>query len=159
MRKSKLDAPETKKSVVQELALGKSQSSIAREVGLHSTRVCRFANRDDIVKLIEAESYRLYEAVPDAIQNVKDLIAEMKHIPKTETKRRELAYKASTDVLKNEGILPTAVQSQTIIDIKAQTDNQLIPPIVEKLLEIHLRDPKIAPDEVENEEDWEARHG
>ena len=159
MRKSKLDAPETKKSVVQELALGKSQSSIAREVGLHSTRVCRFANREDIVKLIEAESYRLYEAVPDAIQNVKDLIAEMKHIPKTETKRRELAYKASTDVLKNEGILPTAVQSQTIIDIKAQTDNQLIPPIVEKLLEIHLRDPKIAPDEVENEEDWEARHG
>jgi len=159
VRKSKLDAPETKKSVVQELALGKSQSSIAREVGLHSTRVCRFANREDIVKLIEAESYRLYEAVPDAIQNVKDLIAEMKHIPKTETKRRELAYKASTDVLKNEGILPTAVQSQTIIDIKAQTDNQLIPPIVEKLLEIHLRDPKIAPDEVENEEDWEARHG
>ena len=159
MRKSKLDAPETKKRVVQELALGKSQSSIAREVGLHSTRVCRFANREDIVKLIEAESFRLYEAVPDAVQNVKDLIAEMKYIPKTETKRRELAYKASTDVLKSAGILPTAVQSQTFIDIKAQTNNQLIPPIVQKLLDIHLRDLKIEPGESEGEEDWEAKNG
>ena len=159
MRRSRLDAPEAKKRVVQELALGKSQSSIARGIGLHSTRVCRFANMEDIVKLIEAESYRLYEAVPDAIQNVKDLIAEMKHIPKTETKRRELAYKASTDVLKSAGILPTAVQSQVFVDIKAQTNNQLIPPIVQKLLDIHLRDLKIEPGESEDEEDWEVRHG
>ena len=83
----------------------------------------------------------------------------MKYIPKTETKRRELAYKASTDVLKSAGILPTAVQSQTFIDIKAQTNNQLIPPIVQKLLDIHLRDLKIDPDEVEDEEDWEAKNG
>ena len=159
MRKSRLDAPETKKRVVQELALGKSQSSIAKEVGLHSTQVCRFANRDDIVKLIEAESFRLYEAVPDAVQNVKDLIAEMKHIPKNETKRRELGYKASTDVLKSAGILPTAVQSQTFIDIKTQTNIQLVPPIVQELLEKHLEGLKITEGEAETEAEWEARHG
>jgi len=51
------------------------------------------------------------------------------------------------------------VQSQTFIDIKSQTNNQLILPIVEKLLEIHLRDLKLGPDEPEDEDDWEAKHG
>jgi transposase-like protein len=78
MRKSKLDSPHTKVRVVKQLAPGQSQSSIAKEVGLNQSQVCRFANREDIRTLIEQEQARLLEVVPDAVENVKDLVKEIK---------------------------------------------------------------------------------
>ncbi len=38
--------------------------------------------------------------MPDAVQNVKDIVLEMKDIPKGETKRHELSYRVTKDVLK-----------------------------------------------------------
>ncbi len=45
--------------------------------------------------------------MPDAVQNVKDLVGEMKDIPKNDIKRRELSYKASNDVLKATNVFPS----------------------------------------------------
>jgi hypothetical protein len=126
VRKSKLEPPHVKQEIVKRLASGESQYSIAKEVGLNRSTVCRFANRGDIRRLIEQEQRKLIEVVPDAVENVKSLVREMKEIPEEDTKRRELSYKASKDVLKSVGILPTPVQSQTFIDI-SQENNQISP--------------------------------
>ena len=64
-----------------------------------------------------AESLNLLKALPDAVKNIKALVSEMKGIPKEQTKRRELAYKGSQDVLKAAGIIPSPIQSQVIQNI------------------------------------------
>ena len=79
---------------------------------------------------------KLVEAVPDAVENVKELVRDMKNIPPKETKRRELAYKASNDLLKAVGIMPAQTQAPLIKNI--YNDNRLIiSPIVMELLSKH----------------------
>jgi hypothetical protein len=134
MKKSKLDAPHIKAQVVRQLATHQSQNSIAKEVGLNQSSVCRFANREDIIRLIEEEQARLLGVVPDAVQNMKDLVTEMPNIPKKDVKRRELSYKASKDVLKSVGLLPTPVQSQVFINLY-QGNNQILSPVIMHILE------------------------
>jgi len=138
MRKSKLDNPHIKQEVIQRLAIGESQGSIAKDVGLHQSQISRFVNRDDVKPFIEKEQLRLLEALPDAVDNVKGLVREMPKIPKKDTKRRELSYKASLDVMKSAGIMPTPEKSQAIINIFQQTN--IIPsPLVQAILEEHMR--------------------
>ncbi len=115
MKISKLDIPHIKGKVVKELAVGKSQNAIAREVGLNQSNVCRFANKDDIRRLVEEEQKRLLEVTPDAVQVYIDLITE--DVDKKDIKRRELQLKASRDVLKTGGILPRPINSQTLFNI------------------------------------------
>jgi predicted transcriptional regulator len=134
MKKSKLDIPHIREKVVKELAVGKSQNVIAKDVGLNQSSVSRFANRDDIRALIEQEQAKLLDCVPDAVQNVKDLVREMRDIPKKDTKRRELSYKASKDVLKSVGLLPTPIQSQTLVNLY-QDNKTLISPFIQELLD------------------------
>ena len=134
MKTSKLDVPHIKKRVVNELAAGKSRRSIGKEVGLHHSQVSRFAKRDEIKALIEAEQTRLLDCVPDAVENVKSLVREMKDIPKEDTKRRELSYKASKDVLKSVGLLPTPNQSQTLININNDNRQQVISPVIQAII-------------------------
>ena len=133
MKRSKLDAPHIKAQVVRQLASGESQNSISKEVGLNQSSVCRFANREDIIRLIEEEQARLLQVVPDAVQNMKDLVTEMPSIPKKDIKRRELSYKATKDVLKSVGLLPTPIQSQVFINLY-QGNNQIISPVIMQIL-------------------------
>jgi predicted transcriptional regulator len=100
---------------VRELAVGKSQYSIAKEVGLNQSSVCKWANKDDIRELVKQEQIRLLQVTPDAVQIYIDLIGE--EIPKTDIKRRELQLKVCRDVLKSGGLLPTPIGSQTLINI------------------------------------------
>jgi predicted transcriptional regulator len=137
VKKSKLEAPHIKERVIKQLAVGESQNSIAREMGLHQSQVSRFANREDIKSLIEHEQRRLLEAVPDAVQNIKDLVSDMKDIPKDNIKQRELSYKASKDVLKTVGLLPTPIQSQTLINLY-QDNKAIISPKVMQMLVNHI---------------------
>ena len=137
MRKSKLDVPHIKKQVIKRLATGEPQASIAKSVGLCQPQISRFANREDIKPFIEWEQMRLVEAVPDAVDNVKGLVKEMKGIPKKDVRRRELSYKASQDVLKSVGIMPTPVQSQIVTNIYSQKN--LISPFIMALLEEHQK--------------------
>ena len=91
MRKSKLDHPPIKQEVVKRLAVGERPKSIAKDVGLSHSQVYRYSRREDIKALIEQEQRSLVEVVPDAVENVKSLVREMKDIPKKDTKRRELS--------------------------------------------------------------------
>jgi predicted transcriptional regulator len=133
MKKSKLDIPHIRSEVVRRLAVGQTQASIARDFGLHRSNVSRFAKRGDIRPYIEQEQLKRLDAVPDVVENVKGLVREMKDLPKGDTKRRELSYRASLDTLKAVGIMPSPIQSQVITTIFDQR-TQLISPVIHELL-------------------------
>src|SRR3990170_5155409 len=150
MRKSKLDTPHIKKEVIKRLAVGESQSSIANSVGLDQSQVSRFSSREDIRAFIEEEQKKLLEVVPDAVGNVMSLVREMKDIPAKDTKRRELSYKASTDVLKSVGLLPTPLQSQTLVNI-CSTKNVFMSPVMEDALKKYGESLKLPTKEINGE--------
>jgi predicted transcriptional regulator len=138
VKKSKLDNPHIKKRVIQELALGKSQGSIAKEVGVSQSQVSRFASRDDIKPFLEKEFMRLVELVPDALDNVEEVIKDkIENIPKNNIKRRKFVLDTSTDALKAVGIMPTPVQSQVITNIYQK--NLFITPAMQEILNNHLK--------------------
>jgi hypothetical protein len=137
-KKSKLEEPRIKQRVIQGLALCETQKSIAKDVGISPSQISRFSSKGEIKPFIEQEQMRLVEAVPDAVENVKELVSEMKSIPKKDIKRRELSYKASVDTLKAVGIMSTPVQSQVIANI--YNDNKVIlSPVIKKLIDEHLK--------------------
>jgi hypothetical protein len=129
LKQSKLDA--YKENIVKRLAVGKSQGNIATEMGVNQSSVSRFANREDIRTLIEQEQAKLIDCLPDAVQNYINLVRE--DIPKGDIKRRELQLKASKDVLKGGGLLPTPVQSQTFVNLY-QENKPLLSPIVMEII-------------------------
>ena len=132
---SKLDRLPVKQDVIHKLAIGESQNSIAKQIGVNQSTVSRFANKDEAQKLIEEEQLKLVEVLPDAVQNVKDLVEEMKGIPKGDVKRRELSYKATTDVLKATNVFPSPQYAHNIFNDNSQ-QNTLITPAFQKFLDI-----------------------
>ncbi len=125
-----------KDDVVKKLAVGESQTSIAEQVGVDQSTISRFANKDEAQILIEEEQLKLVEVLPDAVQNVKDLVEEMKDIPKDDFKRRELSYKASKDVLKATNIFPSPQYAHNIYnDNRTQT---VVEPKIMKLFSSDL---------------------
>ena len=116
-----LNNPQTRVEIIQRLACGQSQNSISKRVGVSQQQICRIANKEDIKRCIEQEKARLIEIVPDAVQNVKDLVTGMKDIPDHETKRKELAYKATRDVLKAVGLYPSPFVMNVNNDNRQQT--------------------------------------
>ena len=82
---------------------------------------------------------RLVRVVPDAVEYVKSLIPKDGKSAGMDIKEKELAYKASQDVLKAVGIMPSPVQSQVITNI--YKEKPLVNPIILKFLE--QRDKKL----------------
>jgi predicted transcriptional regulator len=123
-----------KNEIARAIAGGHSQQEIAKSLGVNQSTNSRIVNKDDVKALIENETLKLLEAVPQAVENIKDLVKEMPEIPKKEIKRRELAYKASAEVLKTAGMLPTPIQSQTLTNI-IRTGDIFTGPLLEKLKE------------------------
>ncbi len=109
-----------KDKVVKMLAVNEPQTSIAKQVGVNQSTISRFANKDEAQILIEEEQLKLVEVLPDAVQNVKDLVEEMKDIPKDDIKRRELSYKASKDVLKATNVFPSPQYAHNIYNDNSQ---------------------------------------
>ncbi len=104
------------------MAIGETQTNIAKQVGVDRSQISRFANEDENIQLIEEAREKLVKALPGAIENVKDLVEEMKGIPKNDIKRRELSYKASKDVLKATSIFPSPQYAHNIFnDNRTQT--------------------------------------
>jgi hypothetical protein len=99
------------------------------------------SHREDIKKLVEQEQMSLLQKTPDAVEFVKSLIPKNGKPKKMDQKEKELAYKASSDVLKAAGIMPSPVQSQIITNI--YQEKALINPIIMQLLE--ERDKKFTP--------------
>lgn len=75
---SKLDKLPLKKEVIHQLAVGESQTSIAKQVGVDQSTISRFAKEDEIRQLIEKEREKLVRVLPDAVENVKALVKGMK---------------------------------------------------------------------------------
>ncbi len=120
-----------KDTVVKKLAVGEPQTSIAEQVGVDQSTISRFAKEDENIRLIEEEREKLVKVLPDAVQNVKDLVTEMPTIPKDDSKNRELSYKASRDVLKATNIFPSPQFAHSIYnDNRIQTQNNINPTII-----------------------------
>ncbi len=123
-----------KDKVVKMLAVGEPQTSIAEQIGVDQSTVSRFANQDEAIKAIEEEKLKLAEVIPDAVQNVKDLVEEMKGIPKDDIQRRELSYKATTDVLKAVNVFPSPQYAHNIYNDNSQ-QNTVITPAFQQFLD------------------------
>jgi hypothetical protein len=142
-----------RKKVVKDLASGRPQAEIAREVGINRASVCRFVKREDVKKEMEKEALRLLEALPDAVQNIKDLVWGMKSLPDGDHKNRELGYRASLKVLETAGIANTQVQNQIMVNI-FNNNKTLISPLLITILDKHLTnfpDDPIDYDELNND--------
>ncbi len=133
---SKLDKLPVKQEVIHKLAIGEPQTSIAKQVGVDQSTISRFAKEDENIQLIEEARGKLVKVLPSAVQNVKDLVEEMKDIPKEDIKRRELSYKASKDVLKATNIFPSPQYAHNIYnDNRTQT---VVEPKIMKLFSTDL---------------------
>lgn len=69
-----MDNPERKKQATQLLSKGKKQADVARELGVSTPTVCRFAKREDVREMITQEAQRFAELLPDAVTMTRDLI-------------------------------------------------------------------------------------
>ena len=136
---SKLNELSVKKEVIHQLAIGKTQTDIAKQVGVDQSTVSRFANKDEAISEIEEEKLKLAEVTPAAVQNVKDLVEEMKDIPKDDIKRRELSYKATTDVLKATNVLPSPQYAHNIYNDNRQ--QEVISPSYQAFLDFQASNP------------------
>ncbi|MBI5967915.1 MAG: helix-turn-helix domain-containing protein [Deltaproteobacteria bacterium] len=145
MAKEKLESEAVKMGVVKAVVAGQSQEEIGRTLGVSQSTISRLINKKDVKDLLEAETLKLLESVPAAVENIRDLVEEMKRIPKKEVKRRELSYKATIELLKTAGLLPTPLQAQTLINIY-KTQNLILTPIVQKMID-HMLQPVPEPEE------------
>jgi predicted transcriptional regulator len=125
MKQSKLEQPQLKKKVIQELAIGTTKTDIAGEVGLSRSAVSRFSSREDIRELVRSETCNLLEVLPDAVENVKNLVKEMHQSPKQQFKDKELSYKASLRVLESVSILNSPSPSLQVINIVKDNQNEV----------------------------------
>ena len=131
---SKLDKLPVNQGLIHKLAVGESQTSIAEQVGVNQSTISRFANKSESRQLIAKEQEKLVKVLPDAVQNVKDLVEEMKGIPKDDIKRRELSYKASKDVLKATNVFPSPQYAHNIYNDNRQQQNVQISQTVASLV-------------------------
>ena len=133
---SKLDKLPVKNKVVHQLAVGESQTSIAKQVGVDQSTISRFAKEDEIRQLIEEEREKLVRVLPDAVKNVKALVEGMKNVPEDNIKKLELCYKASKDTLKATGLFPSPQYAHNIYnDNRTQT---VVEPKIMKLFSTDL---------------------
>ncbi len=65
----RLADPRIRAEVIQRLACGQSQNSIAKIVGITQQNISRFANKEEIKSLIKQEQARLVDTLPDAVEN------------------------------------------------------------------------------------------
>jgi hypothetical protein len=97
---------------------------VARSSGVSQSTISRLANKQDVKVLIQAETMKLMEAVPQAVENLKSLVYEMAEIPRKEIKRRELSFKATTKVLESVGMLNSPSLSPTFVNIVPAQGNR-----------------------------------
>ncbi len=147
MSKKVLESEETKQVIAKALVGGESQAKIARSFDVHQSTISRFSKREDVRKFIDEQNIRLLEAVPDAVGNVVGMVKGMKDIPPQDTRRLELSYKASSDVLKAAGLMPTPVQSQVIQNIYNDNRGFQLSPILLAVLEEYGKTFRSEPDQ------------
>ncbi len=133
---SKLNKLPVKNEVIHQLAIGETQTNIAKQVGVDRSQISRFTKEDENIQLIEEEREKLVKVLPDAVENVSSLVKEMPSIPKDDIKSRELSYKASKDVLKATNIFPSPQFAHNIYNDNRQ-QTQIISPNVMDMFAKH----------------------
>ncbi len=139
MKQSKLERPHLKKKVIQELAIGTTKTAISKEVGLTRSAVSRFSSREDIRESVRSETCRLLKVVPDAVDNVMNLVKMGKN-PNLEFKDKELSYKASVRVLEAVSILNSSCPSVQVINFIKDNQHEVPEPVQGLFNEIIQRD-------------------
>ena len=127
-----------KDKVAKMLAVAEPQTSIAETIGVNQSTISRFANKDEAQVLIEEEQLKLVEVLPDAVQNVKDLVEEMKDVPEDNIKKLGLCYQASKDVLKATNVFPSPQYAHNIYNDNSQ-DNTVITPSFQAFIDFQVR--------------------
>ena len=95
---------------------------------------------------------RLLEVLPDAVQNIKDLVRGMRKLPPKDFKALEIAYRATIKTLEIAGVANTQTQNQIMVNIF--NNQMLVSPFVMTILEGHLTkfpDDPIEFDELNND--------
>ncbi len=133
---SKMNKLPVKNEVIHQLAIGETQTNIAKQVGVDRSQISRLANEDKNIQLIEEEREKLVRVLPDAVKNVKALVEGMKNVPEDNIKKLELCYKASKDTLKATGLFPSPQFAHNIYnDNRTQT---VVEPKIIKLFSSEL---------------------
>ncbi len=117
---SKLNELSVKKEVVHQLAIGKTQTNIAKQVGVSQQAISHFASEDENIKLIKEAKEKMIKIVPKAVQNLEDLVEELPTLAKDDIGNRKLSYDASKDVLKATNILPSPQYAHNIYNDNSQ---------------------------------------
>jgi len=133
---SKLNELPVRKEVAHLLAVGKTQTDIAKQAGVDQAQISRFASKDENKKLIEEAKENLIEVVPGAVQNVKDLVEEMPTLAKDDIDNRKLSYKASQDTLKATGLFPTQSNNYIKNQVNIQDNSTTISPAFQEYMDL-----------------------
>ena len=91
MRKVKPDHPPIRQEVVKSLVANGKPESIAKDLEWSVSRLSRFAIGDNIIAQVEQEQKKLFEALPDAVENVRMLVSDNKK-DKTSKDERKSCY-------------------------------------------------------------------
>ena len=107
---------EQEQKLIELKAAGATGRNIGEEIGLHPSNVSRNANRPDIKARIEALQERVInEATDQAADNIIHAVSQYRQIParggKADAQLREHGYRASMEILRGIGILPSHMQS------------------------------------------------
>ncbi len=150
---SKLNELSVRKEVAHELAIGKTQTDIAKQVDVDRSQISRFASKDKNKKLIEEAKENLIEVVPGAVRNVKDLVEEMPTLAKDDIDNRKLAYKASQDTLKATGLFPTQSNNYIKNQVNIQDNSTTISPAFQEYMDLKSKYREIYDPEKDTESD------
>jgi DNA-directed RNA polymerase specialized sigma24 family protein len=122
--------------IVKEILAGKTDSEIAKGVGLTVSGVRKVRNRDDIRKMLEKEYLKMASAVPVATEKIINAAQEFSKDQESEDKK--ISWEANKLIAQAHGLLPTSSQSvvhQTYINNQVNT---IIPPVIAELAAKHF---------------------
>jgi hypothetical protein len=122
--------------IVKEILEGKSDSEIAKGVGLTVSGVRKVRNRDDIRKMLEREYLKMANAVPAVTDKI--IGAAESFSKEQESDDKKISWEANKLIAQAHGIIPTSSQSvvhQTFINNQV---NQVIPPVIAELAAKHF---------------------
>ncbi len=150
---SKLNELPVRKEVAHQLAVGKTQTDIAKQAGVDQAQISRFASKDENKKLIEEAKENLIEVVPGAVRNVKDLVEEMPTLAKDDIDNRKLSYKASQDTLKATGLFPTQSNNYIRNQVNIQDNSTTMSPAFMEYLDLKSKNRQIIDTQGDTEND------
>jgi len=132
----------------------KSPTEVAKEFGVHPSTIYRKRSKDEVRQIIEEQSQRLLDAVPQAISNIVGLVDDFnateeidivdkktgkitgtRTVPVLSADDKKLAYKATERVLEAPGIIGSSTPSIQIGKMVITNNTAIIQPKVLEALQ------------------------